>query len=457
MNILDNNNFFFIGVGGAGMSAIAQFLSGTGNSVAGSDRLFTNPENDYIKEQLEAENIKCFVQDASGITEQTQIMVASTAIEDTNVEIKKAKELNIPIVSRAEMLAAICESKKTIAIGGTSGKSTVTAMMFHMLYECGVSPSLITGAGLASLIEKGKIGNAYVGESDYLLIEADESDGSLVRYKPYIGVLLNKDKDHLEEDELDKVFNTFRENSNEYFIVNHNPIAKVAEFSKSSAFDFGKGTRFEGTDFVQKGFSISFKVGKQKVTLPTIGEHNMENALACLAVADILKVDLAKAANALSTYPGIYRRHQLLGEKNGVIVIDDYAHNPAKIAASIKSAQAVGEKVVAWFQPHGFKPTKFIREELVKEVTACMRPQDEMWMSEIYYAGGTVSEANRSISANDLIEDLKTNNAKAYFVEDRKDLLETMRPHLTQGTILLLMGARDPSLEKFGKDVFEKL
>ena len=454
MNILKNNNFFFIGVGGAGMSAIAQFLSGTGNTIAGSDRLFTSPENDYIKDQLEAENIKCFIQDASGINEDTQIMVASTAIEDTNVEIKKAKELNIPIVSRAEMLAAICESKKTIAIGGTSGKSTVTAMMFHMLYECDVSPSLITGAGLVSLIEKGKIGNAFVGDSDYLLIEADESDGSLVRYKPHIGVLLNKDRDHLAEDELDKVYNTFRDNSNEYFIVNHNERAKVQEFSKGSEFDFGKGTRFEGTNFSQKGFSISFKVGELDVKLPTIGEHNMENALACLAVADILEVDLEQAVKALSTYPGIYRRHQLLGEKNGVILIDDYAHNPAKIAASIISAQAVGEKVVAWFQPHGFKPTRFIREELVQEVTKIMRPQDEMWMSEIYYAGGTTT---KDISANDLIQDLNENGINAFFVEDRNDLIDNIRSHLSQGTVLLLMGARDPSLEKFGKDVFENL
>ncbi len=454
MNILSNHNFFFIGVGGAGMSAIAQYLSGTGNTVAGSDRLFTNPENDYIKDQLEAENIKCFIQDASGITEETQIMVASTAIEDTNVEIKKAKELNIPVVSRAEMLAAICESKKTIAIGGTSGKSTVTAMMFHMLYECEVSPSLITGAGLVSLIEEGKIGNAFVGKSDYLLIEADESDGSLVRYKPHIGVLLNKDKDHLDEEELNNVFNTFRGHSSEYFIVNHNPTAKVKEFSKGSEFDFGLGTQFDGTDFKQRGFAISFKVGEHEINLPTIGAHNMENALACLAVASILDIDIRKAADALATYPGIYRRHQLLGDKNGIIVIDDYAHNPAKIAASIKAAQAVGERVVAWFQPHGFKPTKFIRKELVEEVTTCMRPQDQLWLSEIYYAGGTTT---KDISANDIVEDLKAKAVQSYFVEDRNNLLEAMRSQLTSGTVLLLMGARDPSLEKFGKDVFENL
>ena len=146
-DILQKKNFFFIGVGGAGMSAIAQYLAGNGKVVKGSDRLFNFPENDYIKTQLQKENIECFLQDGSGIDEHTEAIVISTAIEDTNVEIAKAKALNIPIVIRAELLAQICASKKTIAIAGTSGKSTTTAMLFHILYENGVSPSLIIGAG----------------------------------------------------------------------------------------------------------------------------------------------------------------------------------------------------------------------------------------------------------------------------------------------------------------------
>ncbi|MBP6625739.1 MAG: UDP-N-acetylmuramate--alanine ligase, partial [Chitinophagaceae bacterium] len=197
-SVLDKSNFFFIGVGGAGMSAIAQYLAGNGKKVSGSDRLFNDPVNDYVKHQLEKEHITCFLQDGSGINEQTEAVIISTAIEESNVEMMKARSLNIPVIIRAELLAEICASKRTIAIAGTSGKSTTTAMLFHILFENGVSPSLITGAGLASLQEGGKIGNAFCGQSDWLLIEADESDGTLVKYKPEIGLLLSIDKDHKE-------------------------------------------------------------------------------------------------------------------------------------------------------------------------------------------------------------------------------------------------------------------
>ena len=470
-DILQKKNFFFIGVGGAGMSAIAQYLAGNGKVVKGSDRLFNFPENDSIKTQLQKENIECFLQDGSGIDEHTEAIVISTAIEDTNVEIAKAKALNIPIVIRAELLAQICASKKTIAIAGTSGKSTTTAMLFHILYENGVSPSLITGAGLASLQQDGKIGNAYCGTSDWLLIEADESDGTLVKYKPEIGLLLSIDKDHKEMDELFEIFQTFKSNTKGSFVVNQShSLAK--KYSQNTAQDFGEGTPFDGINFSQKGFEIQFDVRCQmtddsqietqksdiqyqtSIKIPTIGKHNMENALACIAVANIVGVNVEQCANALKTYGGIYRRHQLLGVKNGVTIIDDYAHNPAKIAASIKACQPVGDKLVAWFQPHGYGPTRFIRKELVEEITQSLRPQDEIWMSEIYYAGGT---AVKDISANDIINDLKANGVNAYFVEDRKELFAQMKPTLQQNAVLLLMGARDPSLEKFSKEVFDMM
>jgi UDP-N-acetylmuramate--alanine ligase len=456
-DILQNQHFFFIGVGGAGMSAIAQYLAGNGKTVKGSDRLFNFSENDYIKSQLENEKITCYLQDGSGIDEHTQAVIISTAIEDTNIEIKKAKELNIPVILRADLLAAICASRRTIAIAGTSGKSTVTAMLFHILYENGVSPSLITGAGLASLQQNGQIGNAYVGKSDWLLIEADESDGTLVKYKPEIGLLLSIDKDHKELDELYEIFQTFKNNTQRQFVVNHaHPLAR--NYSQDIRQDFGEGTQFEGLNFHQEGFSISFDVADTQTTdiipftIPTIGRHNMENALACIAVADLLGVSIQQCAQALKTYGGIYRRHQLLGEKNGISVIDDYAHNPAKIAASIKACQPVADKLIAWFQPHGYGPTRFIRKELVEEITAALRPQDEIWMSEIYYAGGT---AVKDISANDLIEDLNANGVNAHFVEDRVALFNQLIPMLKSNTVLLLMGARDPGLEKFSKEVMK--
>ena len=168
----------------------------------------------------------------------------------------------------------------------------------------------------------------------------------------------------------------------------------------------------------------------------------------------ISKLNLKTCAESLSKYEGIYRRHQILGQKNGVWVIDDYAHNPAKCAASIKACQPLAEKVVAWFQPHGYGPTRFLRKDFVEEISASLRENDEIWMSEIFYAGGT---AVKDISANDLIEDIKAKGKKAYFVEDRNQFLEMVRPSLSENSVLLLMGARDPSLEEFCKELFEKL
>ena len=151
---------------------------------------------------------------------------------------------------------------------------------------------------------------------------------------------------------------------------------------------------------------------------------------------------------------GIYRRHQVYGTKHGVLLIDDYAHNPAKCAASIKACQYIASKVVAWFQPHGYAPTKFLRKEFVYDIAAALREEDEIWMSEIFYAGGTTT---KDISANDLINDLKAKGKNAFFVEDRNNFLSEARSHFTNNCVLLLMGARDPSLEEFAKKVWNEL
>jgi UDP-N-acetylmuramate--alanine ligase len=165
-------------------------------------------------------------------------------------------------------------------------------------------------------------------------------------------------------------------------------------------------------------------------------------------------VDLTICAEALKSYEGIYRRHQVLGKKHGVWLIDDYAHNPVKCAVSMKACQDIAPKVIAWFQPHGYGPTRFLRHDFVEEIGRALRPSDEIWMSEIFYAGGTTS---KDISAGDLINDLKALGKPAFFVEDRNDFLEKVRPHFNGDCVLLLMGARDPSLENFTKLVWEQL
>mgnify|MGYP003597448087 CR=1 FL=1 len=211
---------------------------------------------------------------------------------------------------------------------------------------------------------------------------------------------------------------------------------------------------YKAAGFRQEGFAAHFTINEVPFTLQALGRHNMENALAAVTVANGIGVRLEDCAAALKNYEGIYRRHQVYGQKHGVWLIDDYAHNPVKCAAAIQACQPVASKVIAWFQPHGYKPTRFLREDFVKEIGNALRPGDEIWMSEIYYAGGT---AVKDISSADLIDDLKKNGKQAFFCDNRNDFLEQVRPHLTTDTVLLLMAARDPSLEQFAKSVWEKL
>lgn len=455
-NITDFETVFFIGVAGVGMSAIAQYLQGIGKQVSGSDRYFHPNEYNKTKEQLEAEGINCFLQDGSGISEKTDLIVVSTAIEDTVYEVQKAKELGIPIIKRSELLSIIAKSKKTIAVAGTSGKSTTSAMLYQILLDAKLEPSIISGAGLTSIIKQGKIGNAAVGKGDWLIIEADESDGSVVQYHPEIGLLLNIDKDHQEIDELIELFTIFKTNTESLFIVNQsNTLAK--SLSEDFKNDFGfedENAGYSAENFKQDGLSLTFEVQDQKFQMNSLGQHSVENATAAIAVANQIGIDLKTCVDSLASYEGIYRRHQILGQKNGVWVIDDYAHNPAKCAASIKACQPLAEKVIAWFQPHGYKPTRFLKDDFIQEIADALRPQDEIWMSEIFYAGGT---AVKDISANDLVEGIKAKGKSAHFVEDRNNLLEALKPELKEGTVLLLMGARDPSLETFCKNLFDNL
>ena len=329
------SHFFFVGIAGTGMSAIAQYLRGKGKEVSGSDRLFGQEQKLLSETQFEAMGINCYFQDGRGITPDVDVVVVSTAIEETNVEYQKALQLNIPIMKRSAILAEISNSVRTIAVGGTSGKSTTTAMVFHIMEQCGKSPSLITGAGLSVLQEKGLPGNAWVGKSDWLVIESDESDGSIGNYKPEISLLLNIDRDHKEYDELEQLFSTFRDNTKSFFIANQD-YALTKKLSQSNNYNFGTvdGAAIRGTNFKQEGFSISFDVNGVSCTIPAIGKHNMENALAAIAATSAAGISIEESTKALATFRGIYRRAQLVGKtKNNCYVIDDFAHNPAEVAA----------------------------------------------------------------------------------------------------------------------------
>lgn len=458
----------FVGVAGVGMSAIAQYLGFKGCVVTGSDRRFGQNEQTQDEVLLAKANIECFAQDASVFDSENppHTLVLSTAIEETNVELIKAKENGITILHRSEVLAELVKVSNTIAVAGTSGKSTTVGMIFHILKACDFEPSVITGAGLCDLEKEGYIGNAWAGSSDLLIIEADESDGSLVNYEPQVGVVLNIDRDHKELDELAVLFEKFKENTQKEFIVGwDNPESRKLIDEKSIGFGDSDSCDYVSKDVQEEGVAQSFllliksenqDLKMNRVSLPIAGDYNRSNALAALAACVSVGLDLELAIKALSSYPGIHRRFQVLINEPKVLMIDDYAHNPAKIEAVVKAAQKLSKNVNVWFQPHGFAPTKFMREELVEKLGLCLRKTDRFDLGEIYYAGGT---ANKSISSSDLVDELKKLGCNAEIVKKEallKNWIELSKASEGQNCYLLL-GARDPELADFSSEVAQSL
>jgi len=450
------NHFFFIGIAGTGMSAIAQYLKGVGKAVSGSDRLFNAQGKMQIQVQLEQLGISCYLQDASGITSDIDVVVVSSAIEESNIELQKARSLGIPVMRRAELLSSISARKRTVAVGGTSGKSTVSAMIFHIMHKCGLEPSIMSGAGLICLQKQGLPGNAWIGKGDWLVIEADESDGSIVNYISEIGLLLNIDRDHKEYGELMELFKTFKANTRNRFIVNQSH-SLSRKLSQNAAYDFGlEGDKagFSGSGFEQKDFSISFNCNGIPFRIPVIGRHNMENALAAVAVCNAVGISIEQCANALQNYEGIYRRTQLAGEVNGIFIIDDFAHNPVEVACAIRAAQSVGKRVFAWFQPHGYGPLKFMYKELEEEVLPVLRAGDFFLLSDVYYAGGTVS---KEITAEYVATEMQQKSKQVLFFADRKKMLPFFMQNCRSGDVILVMGARDNTLSDFAGEIFNFL
>ena len=444
--------YFFIGVAGTGMSAIAQYLSGRGEQVSGSDRLFSKTDKSETQLQLERAGIECHFQDGSGITPDTEAVIVSTAIEESNVEYQKAKSLGIPVIKRSALLAQISDSIKTIAVGGTSGKSTTTAMIFHILQKCGKEPSLITGAGLATLQKQGLIGNAYNGSGEWLVIESDESDGSIVGYHPEIALLLNVERDHKEESELMELFSTFKSHTKKTFIVNSNyPI--TMSLSQNESYNFGtKGNPgIKGSGFEQDGFSIKFNVNGVPCSINAIGTHNMENALAAIAAAVQTGITVEQAVEAKKDFSGIYRRASLVraDQERHLYVVDDFAHNPSEVASAIKACQSITGKVIAYFQPHGFGPLRFMHKELGELVAATLRPNDIFVIGDVYYAGGTV---NRDISPEIVSQAIQNLGKNAIFAKDKESCrAEILKNTPERDCTILIMGARDPKLSDYAQ------
>ncbi len=445
--------FHYAGLAGSGMSALAQFQVMSGGRASGSDRAFDRGERVAGRAQLERLGIAIHPQDGRGVTDDCAALVVSTAVEEQVPDVATARARGIPIVHRSRLLAHFVSRHRTVAVAGTSGKSTVVAMLFEILRGVGRRPSVITGGDLVMLQREGLWGNAWYGGSDLLVVEADESDGSLVHYAPAVGVVLNLQRDHREMDEVAVMFATLRARTREALVVGEGEnLGSLA--TGATVFGFGPGAHVRAEDVVLEPDSSRFTVESVRFTLPVPGRHNVENGLAAIAAGLRLGVPLAAMVTPLAGFQGVGRRFQSLGVASGIEVVDDFAHNPAKLAAAIATASARvgGGRVLAVYQPHGYGPTRFLRNDFVAAFSQALRPDDHLWMLEIYYACGT---ATRDLSSAEIVAEIVARGTQAEFAPSREWLIERVAGQARAGDLVLVMGARDPSLTDLGRGILD--
>jgi UDP-N-acetylmuramate--alanine ligase len=448
----DFSAMHFAGIMGSGMSAIAQYLAWKGQAITGSDRIAFAKEMKETKEKLERCGCHLFPQDGSGITPSTEALVVSTAIEDDSPDIAAARKLGIPIFHRSDVLAAIVASHRTIAVCGVSGKSTVAALIFEILRACGKSPSIIAGANLIRLNEEGFLGNSFKGDSDLLVIEADESDGTLVKYRPEKSVFLNISKDHKSVAQAMELFERLAGQTPLVITNGDDPglksIRAALQFGLSDRVDF----RPESVKAVTP--SLRFTLKGTGFELPLPGRHNLSNALAALCVCESEGCTLEQMVEPVREFKGVMRRFSVSRTPKGITIIDDYAHNPDKIKAALLTARDFGVRIFAIFQPHGYGPTRFLKDELVETFAQLIRDTDEVHFLPIYYAGGTVK---KDISSEDLADWVRERGVLSYAPQDRKGLLADLTQRVKPGDAVILMGARDPTLSVLAQEIKNSL
>lgn len=450
INAIPCRTIHFVGIFGTGMSALAQYLRFQGIQVSGSDRLLGSEDTASMKQSLEGLGCTIVKQDGSGLCEDVDVVCVSTAIEESNPDIAAARAHDVPIVHRSDVVRAIMTSKRTIAVAGTSGKSTVTSMIFEFLTGCGKSPSLISGAPLRRLEKEGLIGNAFSGASELLVVEADESDGTLVKYAPDVAVILNISKDHKSVDEITALFKTLVTQSMWTAANSDDPILT----SFPATIGFGRNHSAFWRPDREELLPTSVKLFREGIEyhLPLPGEHNLENLRAALCVCEHFGCEGDDLAHAVREFAGVARRFSVVATEQGVYVVDDFAHNPAKIAAAVGAARGISSRIIAVYQPHGFGPTRFLKDEYIATFRSVFRRDDSLYLLPIYYAGGTT---RKDITSVDIIQGLGQVSFGAHAAADRDELLARVGDDVRSGDCVLVMGARDPSLPTLAARIVE--
>jgi UDP-N-acetylmuramate--alanine ligase len=455
-------SYFFCGIGGSGMLPLASILRARGAEVAGSDRALDQGRTAAKFDYLRAQGIALFPQDGSG-PRPGQVLVASAAVEESVPDVAAARRLGLERITRAGLLAGLFNAAGTgIAVGGTSGKSTVTGMIGWILHRAGLSPTVMNGAVMKNFVTPdAPFASALVGAGDVFVSEVDESDGSIALYRPDVAVLNNVSLDHKSMDELRDLFGGFVGRAGSAVVNADDPEARALAPAGATTFSLADAKAdYRASDISEAPLATAFAVTARRsgesapVRLRVPGRHNVANALAALAAAGAAGVPLAAAAEALAGFEGLRRRFDVVGTRDGITVVDDFAHNPDKIAATLATGHASPGRLLLFFQPHGYGPLRTMRRELAAAFAGGMTAEDILILCDPVYYGGTVE---RTVTSADLVADVAAEGRRAEHVADRADAGRRLASLARPGDRIFVMGARDDSLSQFAADLLKSL
>jgi UDP-N-acetylmuramate--alanine ligase len=457
--------YFFVGIGGSGMMPLAMILAGQGATVSGSDRSLDSGRLPAKFDYLERLGVALFPQDGSGIASPVQIVVASAAIESTVPDMVRAAELGNERMSRAELLAGLFNAAPmSVGVAGTSGKSTVTGMIGWILHALGRDPTVMNGAVMKNFATPdAPFASALVGAGNAFVSEVDESDGSIALYRPKIAVLNNVSLDHKSLEELRDLFGGFIATATTAVVNLDNgegaALAMTLPADRLLTFAIERDADLVAENIEARRFGAAFDLverggARHRVTLKVPGRHNVSNALAAIGAAKAAGVSIADAGRAIQGFEGLKRRFELVGEAGGVAVIDDFGHNPDKIAATLDTLHAFPGRLLLLFQPHGYGPLKVMRRELVAMFAEKLGVDDLLVLPDPVYQGGTVT---REVTSADIVADIVATGRNALHVPERAAAAAHLVAEARQGDRIVVMGARDDTLSLLAQDMLGRL
>ena len=448
----------FCGISGNGMSPLAQILSLEGYDVYGSDRSFDVGRDADRRQALEEMGIKIIPQDGSHITDDMEVYI-SAALDENNPDVKAALKLGIPIKKRSDLLAQIfAKYKYGIAIGGTSGKTTTTAMIGYILNTLNKKPCVINGGMLRNYEKQKGISNFIYNTDDLCVIEADESDGSICKYHPTVGIINNISHDHTSMEKLQEYFATFASHVKDALIINNDckltrkiPHKHTVTFSTldPTADFYANNIKFNA-----EGLEYSFR--GQTFRLKLFGAFNVSNALAAIAACTQYGIDPLLAAQTLEGFLGIQRRLEIVGTtKTNITLIDDFAHNPSKIGSSLGALKEYKGRLIVMYQSHSAFSAQNTGHEVAEVVAKTLDKNDIFLMPEVYMLN---KDTDKGISAANIINDIKSFGfANAYFLNTQKAVHDYIVKNAQAGDRIVIMGARDNTLPTFSRCLLKEL